>query len=227
MELDFSFGIRGLARFRCNMFNQKGAVGAVYRQIPETHPRLRRARPAAGHRQARRAAARPGARHRPDRQRQVDDAGGDDRQDQHRAARPHPDHRRPDRIPPPAQELPGQPARGAQRHGQLHQRAARRAARRPRRRADRRNARPRDGRIGAAHRGNRPPDVRHAAHQLGVVDHQPHHRRVPVAPAGADPHAAVAGASKASSVRRCCRRPTARAASCRSRSWCRRPASAT
>ena len=35
MELDFSFGIRGIARFRCNMFNQKGAVGAVYRQIPE------------------------------------------------------------------------------------------------------------------------------------------------------------------------------------------------
>ena len=35
LELDFSFGIRGLARFRCNLFNQKGAVGAVYRQIPE------------------------------------------------------------------------------------------------------------------------------------------------------------------------------------------------
>jgi twitching motility protein PilT len=35
LELDFSFGIRGIARFRCNMFNQKGAVGAVYRQIPE------------------------------------------------------------------------------------------------------------------------------------------------------------------------------------------------
>jgi twitching motility protein PilT len=34
-ELDFSFGIRGIARFRCNLFNQKGAVGAVYRQIPE------------------------------------------------------------------------------------------------------------------------------------------------------------------------------------------------
>ncbi|MGD9906618.1 MAG: type IV pili twitching motility protein PilT, partial [Vicinamibacterales bacterium] len=34
-ELDFSFGIRGLARFRCNMFNQKGAVGAVYRLNPE------------------------------------------------------------------------------------------------------------------------------------------------------------------------------------------------
>ena len=34
-ELDFSFGIRGLARFRCNVFNQRGAVGAVYRVIPE------------------------------------------------------------------------------------------------------------------------------------------------------------------------------------------------
>ena len=36
LELDFSFGIKGLARFRCNMFNQRGAVGAVYRVIPET-----------------------------------------------------------------------------------------------------------------------------------------------------------------------------------------------
>ena len=35
LELDFSFGIKGLARFRCNMFNQRGAVGAVYRLIPE------------------------------------------------------------------------------------------------------------------------------------------------------------------------------------------------
>src|SRR5499426_3846135 len=35
-ELDFSFGIRGLARFRCNVFNQRGAVAAVYRVIPET-----------------------------------------------------------------------------------------------------------------------------------------------------------------------------------------------
>ena len=34
-ELDFSFGIKGMARFRCNMFNQRGAVGAVYRVIPE------------------------------------------------------------------------------------------------------------------------------------------------------------------------------------------------
>src|SRR5918995_3964809 len=36
LELDFSFGIKGIARFRCNLFNQRGAVGAVYRLIPET-----------------------------------------------------------------------------------------------------------------------------------------------------------------------------------------------
>jgi twitching motility protein PilT len=36
MELDFSFGIKTLgARFRCNVFSQRGAVGAVYRLIPE------------------------------------------------------------------------------------------------------------------------------------------------------------------------------------------------
>ena len=35
LELDFSFGVRGIARFRCNVFNQRGAVAAVYRVIPE------------------------------------------------------------------------------------------------------------------------------------------------------------------------------------------------
>jgi twitching motility protein PilT len=34
LELDLSFGIKGLARFRANIFNQRGAVAAVYRQIP-------------------------------------------------------------------------------------------------------------------------------------------------------------------------------------------------
>jgi twitching motility protein PilT len=35
-ELDFSFGIKSLgSRFRCNVFNQRGAVGSVFRLIPE------------------------------------------------------------------------------------------------------------------------------------------------------------------------------------------------
>src|SRR5213595_4035444 len=33
-ELDLSFGIQGLARFRCNVFRQRGAVGAAIRLIP-------------------------------------------------------------------------------------------------------------------------------------------------------------------------------------------------
>src|ERR1039457_5117849 len=34
-ELDFAFDQRGVGRFRCNVFNQKGAAGAVFRLIPE------------------------------------------------------------------------------------------------------------------------------------------------------------------------------------------------
>src|ERR1044071_297140 len=34
LELDFSFGIKGLSSFRANIFNQRGAVGAVFRSIP-------------------------------------------------------------------------------------------------------------------------------------------------------------------------------------------------
>src|SRR5271170_4818241 len=33
-ELDFSFGIKDLARFRGNLFYQRGNVGGVFRQIP-------------------------------------------------------------------------------------------------------------------------------------------------------------------------------------------------
>jgi twitching motility protein PilT len=34
LELDFSFGIKGLARFRANVFYQRGAIGAAFRRIP-------------------------------------------------------------------------------------------------------------------------------------------------------------------------------------------------
>lgn len=39
-ELDFSFYLRGVARFRGNAFFQKGAVGAVFRLIPAVIPTL-------------------------------------------------------------------------------------------------------------------------------------------------------------------------------------------
>lgn len=34
LELDFSFGLRDLGRFRANIFNQKGSVAGVFRRIP-------------------------------------------------------------------------------------------------------------------------------------------------------------------------------------------------
>jgi len=34
LELDFSVGLKGMSRFRANLFNQKGAVGCVFRAIP-------------------------------------------------------------------------------------------------------------------------------------------------------------------------------------------------
>src|SRR6187455_74103 len=34
LELDFSFGIKGLARFRATVFHQRGAIAAAFRQIP-------------------------------------------------------------------------------------------------------------------------------------------------------------------------------------------------
>jgi twitching motility protein PilT len=34
LEIDFSFGVKGLARFRANVFTQRGAVSGVFRLIP-------------------------------------------------------------------------------------------------------------------------------------------------------------------------------------------------
>jgi len=34
LEIDFSFGIKGLARFRANVFHQRGAIAAAFRRIP-------------------------------------------------------------------------------------------------------------------------------------------------------------------------------------------------
>lgn len=39
-ELDFSFGVQGLSRFRGNLFVQRGAVGGVFRAIPHEAPPL-------------------------------------------------------------------------------------------------------------------------------------------------------------------------------------------
>src|SRR5262245_19420820 len=42
LELDFSFGIKGVSRFRGNLFSQKGALGGAFRMIPHSVPELQK-----------------------------------------------------------------------------------------------------------------------------------------------------------------------------------------
>ena len=82
LELDFAYAVPGHARFRVNVFQQRESLGAVMRMIPwEILPLEQLGMPEAIG-PLRRPQARPGAGHRPDRLRQVDDARGDHRQDQ-------------------------------------------------------------------------------------------------------------------------------------------------
>ncbi len=131
-EIDIAYSVPGLGRFRCNIFQQRGAVGLVLRVIPAPHPHHPRAAAAAGAGEDLRGAARPGAVHRHHRLRQVDHAGGDDRLHQRLAHRAHRHHRGPDRVPAPRQEVDRQPARDRRRHPQLLRApCARRCARTP------------------------------------------------------------------------------------------------
>ena len=58
----------------------------------------------------------------------------------------------------------------------------------------------------------------HAAHELRGADDQPHHRRLPGAPAESDSHAALARARGHLSVRRCCPQDWRRTRRARSKS---------
>ncbi len=191
LELDLSFGVKGLARFRANVFLQRGAVAGAFRRIPCEILGFRE------------LGLPPVVESLCDKPRGLVLVTGptgsgksttlaamlDKVNREQRAAHRH--HRGSDRVPALPQEGSGQPARAALRHPLLPQRAALGAARGPRRGADRRDARPGDDRVGAAHRRDRPPDLRDAAHQLGGPDDQPHHRRLPGAPAVADPRPAL------------------------------------
>ncbi len=119
LEIDLSFGIKGLARFRANIFHQRGAIAAAFRQIPYEIRGFRELGLPPVIEQSVREAARAHPGDRADRLGQVDDAGGDDRQDQPRAHRAHRHHRGPGRVPAQPQEVHRQPARDPRRHPRL------------------------------------------------------------------------------------------------------------
>ena len=129
-DTDFAYEIPGLARFRANVFVDRKGRGAVFRVIPAKILTRRRARPLAAHPQAVPAEQGAGARHRPDRLGQVDDALRDDRLHQPHAQRPHHHDRGSDRVRAREQEVPDQPARGrARTPTRSRTRCARRCAR--------------------------------------------------------------------------------------------------
>ncbi len=188
-ELDFSFGIQNLARFRGNCFKQRGCVSMVIRQIPfniRSFEDLGLPKVIADLADK---PARPDSRHRPDGLREVDDARRDARPDQQAHERPHHHDRGSDRVHSPASVVHRQPARGRLRHQELRGRAQVRAPSGPGRRAHRRNARPRDDPSGPDDRRDGSPRVRDAAHEQRGRGDQPHHRRLsePPAVAGARP----------------------------------------
>ncbi len=88
----------------------------------------------------------------------------------------------------------------------LHERARVRPAPGPGRRADRRDARPRDDRGGAAHRRDRPPDLRHAAHQLGGVRPSTASSTSSRRTSSRRSARSCRSCSRASSASRCCRK---------------------
>ena len=185
--IDLAYSVPGLGRFRCNVFQQRGTIGLVLRVIPIEHPVDRRPRAAAGAQADRGRGARPRPRHRHHRQRQERRRWR--RMIDHINAHAQRSHvmtvedpieflHRDNRSIVNQREVVG-------RHAVVRARAAQRAAPGPRRHPRRRNARLRDDRDGAARVGDRPPGVFDAAHAGRDRDDQPHHRRLPAAPAEA------------------------------------------
>ena len=226
LELDFSFGIKGLARFRCNMFNQRGAVGAVYRLIPE---KIRSFQELGLPPVLATLAERPRGLV------LVTGPTGSGKSTTLAAMLDKINKERHDHIltiEDPIEFVHQHQGclvnqREVHSDTQSFSMALRAALRED----------PDIVLIGEmrdletveaalTHRRDGPPDVRHAAHQLGGADDQPHHRHLPGQSAEPDPHAAVARPrrhrlSGAAAEDR--RRTRAR----RSRSWCRRRRSAT
>ena len=188
LELDISYSVPGKARFRVNLYRQRESVGAAFRLIPYEIKSLESLGipPAVKNFSSmpRGMVLVTG----PDRLRQVDHTGRPDRPGQPHAPRPHHDGRGPDRVPAPAQGLPGQPARGRRGHPLLRGGAQARAAAGPGHHPGRRDAGPGDDLGRPDGRRDRSPRLRHPAHPGRRADDRPGDRRLPGRAAGAGAH---------------------------------------
>ena len=131
-ELDFSFGIKGLSRFRANVVPpaRRDLGGDPADPLRDQADGV--ARPAARRGGLHHPAEGSDPGHRSDRERQVDHAGGDARPHQREPARAHHHDRGSDRVHPQPQEVHRQPARDRRRHALVPGRAQVRAAAGPR-----------------------------------------------------------------------------------------------
>ncbi len=133
LELDFAYSLPGQARFRVNLYRQRDALGAAFRLIPyEIKPLEELGVPPAVRATSPRCRAASCSSPGPTGSGKSTTLACGRRPGQPHPARPHHDRRGPDRVPPRAQELPGQPARGGGGHLVVQERAQARAAPGPR-----------------------------------------------------------------------------------------------
>ena len=178
-ELDFSYGVKGVGRFRFNVYRQRGSVGLRHARHPQSHPVHGAAQTALGAAGVDAQALRTGAGDGADGVGQVHHHRLHDRHHQPGARVPYSDDRGPDRVPAHAQKGHGQPAGTGDGYGHVQQRPAGRAARGPGRDPGRRDAGPGDHRGGDHPGRDGPPGLRHPAHAFRTGHGGPHRGRVP------------------------------------------------
>ncbi len=179
LELDFAYAVRGVSRFRVNLYKQRDSVGAAFRMIPyEIKPLEELGVPPvvanfAGLPRGLVLVTGPTGSGKSTTLAAIIDLANRSRNDHIMTVEDPIEflHRH-------KKSLINQREVGADTHS-FAQRAQARAAPGPGHHPGRRDARPGDHLRGADRRRDRPPGVRHAAHPGRRADDRPHHRRVP------------------------------------------------